>query len=337
VFVKRNFVSYKTRFENGGQKMKKRILFVMAILMCLTAGLFAGPGQQGSASGKKRIAVSLPPAENNWQARMLVILNETIKNYPEYDWTVKNAVNSTDQENQLNTFINDKPDLIVILPGDGTLLRATCERIYDAGIKTVIFDRPISPSTKYTACVVGDNYSGGVNAARLFGKRLNGKGDVVVLRSYVGTPIDLDRYNGFKDTIAKEFPNIKILVEGDGEFNRNAGLTAMTNILPGYPKIDAVYTQDDETALGALNAIQNARRTDIKFITGFGGSKEAYAKFQAKDPVYIASMSYLPILGKEAVELAVKVLKGESFEKDKILPSVVVDSSNVTQYLPFSY
>ena len=318
--------------------MKKRIVCVLAILVCLAFNAYAGGGSQGQAGkpGKPRIAVSLPQADNAWQARMLVLLNETITKYPEYEWTVKNAVDSNDQVNQLGIFRNDKYDLIVILPGDGTLLRATCESIFDAGTKTVIFDRPIN-SEKYTAMVVGDNYSGGVNAARLLGQRLNGRGDVAVLRSYAGTPIDLDRYNGFKDTLTKEFPNIKIIVEGDGEFNRNAGLTAMTNILPGYPKIDAVYAQDDETALGALNAIENAKRTDIKFITGFGGTRDAYAKFQAKDPVYIASMSYLPVLGKEAVELAVKVLKGERFQKDTILPSVVVDSSNVNEYLPFSY
>lgn len=319
--------------------MRKRILCACAILVCLVFSAFARGGSQAgtSAEGKPRIAVSLPPAENAWQARMLELLNDRIKSYPEFEWTVKNAVNNNDQENQLNIFMNDKYDLIVILPGDGTLLRTTCERIYDSGTKTVIFDRPISPSTKYTAMVVGDNYAGGVNGARYIGKKLNGTGDVAVLRSYVGTPIDLDRYNGFADTLKKEYPGIRIIVEGDGEFNMNAGLKAMTDILNGYPKIDTVYAQDDETALGALTAIQNARRSDIKFITGFGGKRDAYNRFKANDPVYVASMSYLPILGWEAVELAVKVLKGESYEKDKILPSVAVDSSNVDQYMQFSY
>jgi ribose transport system substrate-binding protein len=185
---------------------------------------------------------------------------------------------------------------------------------------------------------MGDNNGGGRNAARVLGQKLGGRGDIVVLRSYTGIPIDVDRYNGFKDTLNKEFPNIKILVEGDGEFNREAGLRAMTNILPGYPKIDAVYTQDDEAALGALTAINNANRSDIKYITGFGGTKDAYAKFVAKDPVYIASMSYFPNhQGADAVEMAVRILKGGTFAKDTILASVVVDSSNVNDFMKDAY
>jgi ribose transport system substrate-binding protein len=108
----------------------------------------------------------------------------------------------------------------------------------------------------------------------------------------------------------------------------------MTNILPAYPHIDAVYTQDDEAALGALTAINNANRTDIKYITGFGGTKDAYAKFVARDPIYVASMSYFPNhQGADAVEMAVRILKGGTFPKDTVLASVVVDSSNVQEFL----
>jgi ABC-type sugar transport system substrate-binding protein len=111
----------------------------------------------------------------------------------------------------------------------------------------------------------------------------------------------------------------------------------MTNILPGYPHIDAVYTQDDEAAVGVLTAITNARRTDIKYITGFGGSREAYAMFEKNDPLFIASMSYFPGQGADAVEMAVRILKGGTYPKDTVLSSVVVDSSNVREFIPHSY
>jgi ribose transport system substrate-binding protein len=315
--------------------MKRRIVSILTILVCLTFSVY-GNGSRES-SGKQRIAVSLPPANNSWQAKMLAVINQAAKKYAsEYEFTVKNAVDDNDQLNQLTIFKNDDYALIIVLPGNGTLLTPICESIFDAGIKTVILDRAIE-GTKYTALVMGDNFGGGVNAARLLGQKLGGTGNVAVLRSYAGIPIDLDRYNGFKNTLTKEFPNVKIIVEGDGEFNREAGLEAMSNILPGYPKIDAVYAQDDETALGALNAIQNAKRTDIRFITGFGGTLETYKKFQAKDPVYIASMSYFPDMGADGVEMAVKILKGQPYAKDTVLASQVVDSSNVNQFMGSAY
>jgi ribose transport system substrate-binding protein len=227
--------------------------------------------------------------------------------------------------------------MIMILPGNGTLMTPICEEIYDAGIKTFIIDRAIE-GDKYTVLLMGDNYQCGVNAANYMGKRLNGKGDIAILRSYVGIPIDLQRYNGFMDTI-KNYPGIKVLVEGDGEFNQQAGLKAMSNILPAYPHIDAVYTQDDEAAVGAITAIENANRKDIKFLTGYGGSKTAYKLLQEKNPLFGASMSYFPTMGGHAVVLAKKILLDPNFKfkKDNIEPTYVVTSDNVDQYLDNAY
>lgn len=297
----------------------------------------AAPAAESAKEGKFKVAVSLPPANNAWQAKMLEVIQTEAANYTDkFEFTVKNAVDDSDQLNQLNIFKSDNYDLIMCLPGNGTLLTPICEEIFASGTPTVILDRAID-SDKYTALVGGDNYGGGVNAARLLGELLGGKGDVAVLRCYTGIPIDLERYNGFKDTIDKEFPDVKIIVEGDGEFNREAGLAAMTNILPGYAKIDAVYAQDDETALGALNAIENAKRTDIKYITGFGGTKDTYEKFKVNDPVYKASMSYFPNMGADGVKMAVTILNGEKFEKSNIIPSQVVSAENVDEYMQFAY
>jgi len=312
--------------------MKKLLALLLAIALILA--LVAACGGD-AASSKKKVAISLPPADNAWQAKLLDhVLEETAK-YDEYEWTVKNAVDDNDQLNQLNIFKGDNFDLIMILPGNGTLLTPICEEIFDAGIPTVILDRPIE-SDKYTALVAGDNYGCGVNAANFIGEQLGGEGQIAYLRSYVGIPIDLLRYQGFVDTIVK-YPGISILVEADGEFNREAGNNAMTNILPAYPHIDALVTHDDEAALGALVAIENANRTDIRYITGMGGTKGAYEKLKANDPVYVASMSYFPRQAIDGVEMCLKILKGESFPKDTILPSITVTSANVDQFMAYAY
>jgi len=200
----------------------------------------------------------------------------------------------------------------------------------------MVLDRPIE-SSKYTVLLAGDNYGAGVNGAKYLGARLGGKGQIAVLRSYVGIPIDLERYNGFMNTLKKEYPGIKVLVEGDGEFNQEAGLKAMSNILPAYPKIDAVFCQDDETAIGALTAIESAKRTDIQFVTGMGGAKNAYDRMTAKDPRYGASMSYFPSMGGDGVRLAKEILRGATFKKDNLSPSYIVTSENVAQYMKEAY
>ena len=319
--------------------MKRRILMLVAALVllpCLAA--FASGGKEGAASGKKfRIAISLPPANNAWQAKMLDSVNaEVAKDTTHFDITVKNAVDDADQLNQMTTFKAGGYDMILLLPGNGTLMTPIAQDVYKSGTKLMIIDRAIE-GDQYTVFYGGDNAQCGRNAAKYIGDRLKGKGQIAILRSYVGTPIDLQRYNGFMEVLKASYPGITVLVEGDGEFNQQAGLKAMSNILPAYPHIDAVFTHDDEAAVGALTAIKNAKRTDIQFITGTGGGKTAYKFMSDKDPLYGASMSYFPTMGGRALAMAKQILLGKTFPKVNIEPTVVVTQDNVAQYLNDAY
>jgi len=318
--------------------MKRRILMLVAALVLLPLAVFASGGKEGAAAGKKfRIAVSLPPANNAWQAKMLDSVNaEVAKDTTHFDITVKNAVDDADQLNILQTFKAGGYDMICVLPGNGTLMTPITQEIFKQGTKLVIIDRAVE-GDQFTAFYGGDNAQGGRNAAKYIGDRLKGQGQIAILRSYVGTPIDLQRYNGFMEVLKASYPNIKVLVEGDGEFNQDAGLKAMSNILPAYPKIDAVYAQDDEAAVGALTAIKNSNRKDIQFITGFGGSKSAFARMTAKDPLFGASMSYLPTEGGRALAMAKQMLMGKTFPKMNIEPTIVVTQDNVSNYVDEAY
>ena len=317
--------------------MKRIVLVILTVLMLLPVMAFAAGQQEAMGDDVFRVAVSFPPANNSWQAKMLdSALDEAAKDTDEFHFVIKNAVDDADQLNILTTFKDGDYDMIICLPGNGTLMTPICEEIYDSGIQLMIVDRPID-SDKYTVLLGGDNYLCGSNAAKYMGERLGGKGDIAILRSYVGIPIDLDRYNGFMDVIKKDYPGINVIVEADGEFNQDAGLNAMSNILPAYDKIDAVYCQDDESAVGAITAIENAGRTDIKFLTGFGGSKAAYKLLQEGNPIFGASMSYWPTMGGRALALAKSILRGESYEKINYDPTFVVTKDNVGEFLQNSY
>jgi len=311
--------------------MKRRVLLMAAVLVLLPALVLV------AAPKKFRIAVSLPPANNAWQAKMLDSVNaEVAKDMTNFEITVKNAVDDADQLNQMTTFKSGGYDMILCLPGNGTLMTPICQEIYKSGTKLLIIDRPIA-NDQYTTFYGGDNAQCGRNAAKYIGDRLKGKGQIAILRSYVGSPIDLQRYNGFMEVLKKSYPGIKVLVEGDGEFNQEAGLKAVSNILPAYPKIDAIYCQDDEAAVGALTAIRNANRKDIQFVTGFGGSNSAFALMTKKDPLFGASMSYLPTMGGRALAMAKQMLQGKTFPKDNIEPTIVVTKDNVSEYVTEGY
>jgi ribose transport system substrate-binding protein len=317
--------------------MKRFWIVLLAVAIIVPLALTGCAAKKGTAGNKYRIAVSLPPANNAWQAKMLdSVMAEIAKDTDKFEIVVKNAVDDADQQNMMQTFKEGKYDMICILPGNGTLMTQICTEIFKAGTKVMIIDRAIE-GEDYTVFYGGDNAQCGKNAAKYVGDRLGGKGQIAVLRSYVGIPIDLQRYNGFMDVLKADYPGIKVLVEADGEFNQEAGRKAMSNILPAYPKIDAIYTQDDEAAVGALTEIKSAKRTDIQFVTGMGGSNSAFKLMSEKDPQYGASMSYLPTMGGRAVQLAKKILQGEKFEKRIIEPTIVVTADNVAQYLDQGY
>ncbi len=338
--------------------MKKILVLVLAVLLAMT--VFAAcaqnnapaessaPAESPSVSAEvsvepsvvaevKKVAISLPPADNAWQAALLASIQEATAGDTEIEWTVKNAVDNADQQNILTTFKDGGYDLIACLPGDGTLMTTIMEEIYDAGIPTVIIDRNIA-SDKYTSFVAEDNYSCGVMAADYIGKFFEGQEDIklVNLRSYTGIPIDLARYQGFADTI-KNYPNIEIIGEGDGEFNSTAGFNAMSDLLAAYDKIDVVFTHDDEATTGAMTAIEQQGRTDIKLITGMGGTVTALNEIKADNTIHKATSSYFPRIGAAAVEVIREYFKTGNIEKDNVRESTLITKDNVDQFMEWAY
>ena len=339
--------------------MKKTLMLILAVLMALSFAACANndkatdspaPAEESPAASAepseepaeavtvKKVAISLPPADNAWQAALLASVKDVIDGDTEIEWTVKNAVDNADQQNILTTFKDGGYDLIACLPGDGTLLTTIMEEIYDAGIPTVIIDRNIA-SDKYTSFVAEDNYSCGVMAADYIGKFFEGQENIklVNLRSYTGIPIDLSRYEGFIDTIAK-YTNIEIIGEADGEFNSTAGFNAMSDLLAAHDKIDVVFTHDDESVTGAMTAIEQQGRTDIKLITGMGGTVTALNEIKADNTIHKATSSYFPTkIGVQAVEVIREYFKTGKIEKDNLKESTLITKDNVDDFMEWAY
>ncbi|MFW5769504.1 MAG: sugar ABC transporter substrate-binding protein, partial [Spirochaetota bacterium] len=131
----------------------KKTLLIMVAVMLMVSGFAFSAGQQEAEEGaadKFRVAVSLPPANNAWQAKLLdFVEEEAAKDTDKFSFTIKNAVDDADQLNMLQTFRGGGYDMIIVLPGNGTLMTPICEDIYDDGIPLFVLDRAID-SDKYT-------------------------------------------------------------------------------------------------------------------------------------------------------------------------------------------
>ncbi|MDM7320760.1 MAG: substrate-binding domain-containing protein [Fervidobacterium sp.] len=155
--------------------------------------------------------------------------------------------------------------------------------------------------------IASDNVAGGAMAAKFIAEQLKGKGKVVMLVGIPGTSAARDRGTGFK-TELKKYPGIQLVAEQVANFNRTEGMRVMENILQAYPDIDAVFAQNDEMALGAIEAIRAAKKLGKIIVVGFDAIPDALeAVKKGEMAATVAQQPYL--MGQLAVQKAYEYLK----------------------------
>jgi ribose transport system substrate-binding protein len=313
--------------------MRSVVLLISAILLSAVL-LTALPGCKktaaGSTSGQKTIGLCLPSADHGWMGAVIEYAKEQAKESG-VQYIVTSADNPAKQANDIDDLITRHVDAIVLLPVESAPLTPAAGKIKAAGIPLVLFDREIN-SDKFDVLVKGDNVGIGTNAGQYLADLLKGKGSVVEIQGVPCSVTD-QRTRGFHDAM-KKFPGIKIIASQPGDFKKEKSLTVMQNILQSKKQIDAVYTQDDEMALGVIQAIKEAKRTDIKIVTGAGGAKGVYQLIQTNDPLMKATFTYSPLMIKEAVKTAIDLANGKKpAQKVVTLPAEKITKDNVANYL----
>lgn len=284
----------------------------------------------GNSDGKKTIGLSFPAADHGWLGAVITYAKEEAK-ASGFRYFVTTAHNPNKQTSDIEDLIAMKVDVIVMLPIESASLTPVAKKVKEAGIDLVVFDREIK-SADYTALIKGDNSGIGINAAKFIGDQVNGKGKVAIIS---GPPCSVTklRVDGFKNMIADKYPGLEIIAEQDGGFQKEKGYQVMQNILTAQQHIDAVFTIDDEMGLGAIQAIRETGRKDIKVFTAAGGAREFYKTIKANNDMKMATFLYSPLMVKEAVKLAVNLLNEQpATEKEKVIPADIVSISNVDNY-----
>jgi ribose transport system substrate-binding protein len=234
------------------------------------------------------------------------------------DVIVLDAQNDSAKEaNGIDDLIQKKAALVIINPTDSDAIVPTVKKLNAAKIPVVTVDRGANGGD-VVAHIASDNVAGGRMAAEYVGKRLGGKGNVVMLEGIAGTSAARDRGKGFREGLTK-FPGIKIVASQTADFDRAKGLQVMENVLQAQKKIDAVFAQNDEMALGAIQAIGAAKRDKEMFVVGFDAIADALTAIKAGKMA--ATIAQQPKeMGRLAIETAVKILNKQSVPKFTPVP-----------------
>ena len=306
----------------------------------------AGTPASGGDSGKTvNIIASVPPTDHGWLGAVSKNAKAQAEKYKDVKFELLQAADADSQAQQVEQAIAKKPDVLVVLPQDGAALTPVAQKAQRAGIPVVNIDRTFTKPDAATATVLGDNYQIGTLAADYIAKELKCKGNVVEIQGLAGIEVTTDRTKGFAEQLKKKCKDgIKIVAQQPGDFNPDAGLKAMENILQAEKKIDAVYTHDDDMAQGVVQAIKTSGRDKEMFLTGVGGSEDAMKQIAAGG-LYRATFLYNPNMAATGVNMARLIGLGEGFSelvppevpRNLVVPAAVVTKDNVKEYEKYAF
>ncbi len=301
-----------------------------------------------AAPGKAMvIGFSAPAADHGWIGAITKNATAEAAKFSEITFKPTEGTNNLDlQISQVETLINDKVDVLVILPHDGKALTAVGRKAMDAGIPVVNLDRVFDSSLSYRIWIGGDNYGMGVAAGNFIAQQLKAKGVtnpiIAEIPGIDSLPLTQQRSQGFKDalkgygfTVANRVP---------AEFTVESGEKAASNLLQAAPKIDAIWNHDDDQGIGVMAAIDNAKRDEF-FMVGGAGSKNAMDAIKADNTVLKATVTYPADMSASAIQLA-RLIGNNKGMSDLVqnevpasitLASATVTKDNVDQYLPFGF
>lgn len=278
------------------------------------------------AAGKTfRIGMSQSNLGEPYRAQMNKDLEAAAKEHPEIQITFKDAQNdSLKQRAQLEEFVQDGVDLILISPKEAQPLTEPIAKAVDAGIPVLVIDRPVL-GDKYTAFVGADNKKIGQALGAWLKGQLKPGAQIVELKGLMTTPVAQDRHDGF--VVGMQGSDAKVVFDVDMKFLEPQARKEMDSALARFPKIDAVYAHNDPGAHGAYLAAQAAGREKGTMFVGIDALPQEGQAYVAQG-IENASFQY-PTGGKEAIDIALKILKKEPFEKKTTLSSLYFTPENV--------
>jgi ribose transport system substrate-binding protein len=250
------------------------------------------------------IGFSAPAADHGWMGSITQSAKDVAAQYDDVELRVAEGTNDVNlQISQVETFINDKVDAIVLLPFDGAAMTPVALKAMNAGIPVINVDREFDDPNAARVTILGDNYGMGVSAGQFVCDNLDGKTDAVVaeIAGIDSLPLTQDRSRGFKDALAECDQNVDNRVAA--EFTVESGEEQAANLLQAAPHIDFLWNHDDDQGVGVLAAIKNAGRDEFTMIGG-AGSANAMRDIQSGDTVLKATVIYPSTQAADGIKLA---------------------------------
>ncbi len=311
--------------------MKLKIIYLLATLslLVLAAGCGGGGGGQGGGtdSGPK-LALSVSTLSNPF----FVTLRDGAQQAADdagATLQVSDAQNdASKQQNDIQNFVTQQFDAILVNPVDSEAVGPAIQAANQADIPVLALDRGASGG-EIATLISSDNVQGGKMAGEEM-IELVGSGNVAQLEGIPGTSAARDRGEGFQQAIDGQ-SDVELVASQPAGFDRNQGLNVTQNLLQANPNVKGIFAQNDEMALGAVQALGDRAGSEVK-IVGFDAVDDALQAIQ--DGNMNATVAQQPDrIGQLGVDNAIKVINGESIEENIPVEVKLVTQDNVSQFM----
>lgn len=300
--------------------MSKKIICITLVLVMALA--FCGgckeQGKSGAAkdgSGKS-FGISVMNLNNTFFADLVDGIEENLNDSDELI-VMDGQMDINKQVNDIEDLIQQKVDTIFVVAIDWKGIKPALESAERAGIPVIAVDAPVYDTDLVVSTVASDNVLAGKQCAKAIAEKLGEKGNVALV-TYSLSKSARDRSDGFLEEI-KNYKDIKIVAQQDPAGTIEDALPLMESILQSNPEVEAVFAINDPAAIGCIAAIESAGKLDDIIVVGVDGSKEGKELIES-GKLYGTAEQFPGEVGKTAVEVAYKHLKGEEVEKDTKVP-----------------
>lgn len=312
--------------------LMSRSFRVLGLAGLLAVSLTAGCGKSEPTAPAKpadkgyTIGVSQCSLAEPWRVQMNADLKAAADKHPNLTLIVKDAENdSAKQQAQIEEFIADKVDLLIVSPKEAQPLTEPVAKAYRAKIPVIVLDRTVI-GDQYTCFIGTDNRKIGQAAGQWLVKKFDGKAKIVELMGLMTSTPAQQRRDGFRKVIVKQ-PDIRILYEADMEWQASNAQEILTGAIGRFEKIDAVFAHNDSGAHGAYLAAKAAGREKAMLFIGIDALPQEGLKYVKEGILAVTFQN--PTGGPEAIDTALKILAGQSVPKKILLPSRVFTQENL--------
>jgi ABC-type sugar transport system substrate-binding protein len=306
-------------------------------------------GNAGSSNDETGETVTIgfsgPAADHGWLAAVNSSAIEEAEKFDDIELRTAEGTNDASlQISQMETFINEDVDAIVLLPTDGAALTEVATQAMEAGIIVVNVDREFSSTFAARTTVLGDNYGMGVSAGTYACQVVEERGlsnaVIAEIQGIAALPLTQDRSRGFADALDTCGQNVDNQVSA--EFTVESGEEVASNLLQAAPQIDVIWNHDDDQGVGVKQAFDNAGRDEFAFI---GGAGSCNAMGWIADGEMEATVLYPPTQAADGIRLARLLAQGKGMSdlvqvevpRRIVLNAPVVSADNVDQYEPLCF